>query len=413
MSDEERPRRDPRQARANVRKPGEARVEPIIAEAAGRQRKDPRAERAALRTRPLADVPALAPVAAEPPRLRRDPRDRSSLRQSATAPVARAADEIIRVENPAAHILAVLELDGGVLSRADRDLLGAARNLADAMNGAVVAVVCIADQASMRFDAASSGVDRLLCFVDPAYRSGLAAQKVDAVASAVALLDAAHILFSDSAESGELGRRVAARLATRPAVGAIRLAPDAVTCLVDGGRSETTGATPRVILLRPDSFEPVAAAPRREARIIPPPLVGGQSLLQDRGLLPIEPATIPLAEADLIVSAGNGVSDWPGFHQLAFALGAAEGGSRVAVDAGYLPRNRQIGASGTLVVPRCYIALGISGASQHLDGIVDCPRVVAVNIDPHADIMKRADLAIVGDVQAIIPALTRRAEAAP
>ena len=85
--------------------------------------------------------------------------------------------------------------------------------------------------------------------------------------------------------------------------------------------------------------------------------------------------------------------------------GAAEGGSRVVCDAGLLPRGRQVGASGSLVEPRCYLAFGIAGAPQHLQGIARCERVLAVNTDLHADMVKRADLAIIADAQEVMPAL--------
>ncbi len=94
---------------------------------------------------------------------------------------------------------------------------------------------------------------------------------------------------------------------------------------------------------------------------------------------------------------------------MAAALKATEGGSRVVCDAGLLPRDRQVGASGTLVEPRCYLAFGIAGAPQHLQGIERCERVVAVNTDLHADMVKRSDLAIIQDAQAVMPALVRRA----
>ncbi|MEA2779555.1 MAG: electron transfer flavoprotein alpha subunit, partial [Rhodospirillaceae bacterium] len=129
----------------------------------------------------------------------------------------------------------------------------------------------------------------------------------------------------------------------------------------------------------------------------------------DGGLAASDPNAVPLTEADFIVSAGNGVTDWSAFHEVAAALGAAEGGSRVICDAGLLPRARQVGASGSLVQPRCYLAFGIAGAPQHLQGITRCERVLAVNTDLHAEMVKRADLAIIADAQAVMPALARLA----
>src|SRR4029077_19426724 len=124
-----------------------------------------------------------------------------------------------------------------------------------------------------------------------------------------------------------------------------------------------------------------------------------------------DPNAVPLPEADFIVSAGNGVTDWASFHDVATALGAAESGSRVVCDGGSSARDRQVGASGSLVEPRCYLAFGIAGAPQHLQGIVRCERVLAVNTDLHAEMVKRADLAIIADAQTVMPALARLAKA--
>ena len=142
---------------------------------------------------------------------------------------------------------------------------------------------------------------------------------------------------------------------------------------------------------------------------MPAPAASPKALAQVARTLPVDPAQVPLAEAALILSAGGGVTDWGAFHRAAAALGAAEAGSRVACDAGHLPRDRQVGVSGTIVAPRCYLAFGIAGASQHLHGVVAAERVVAVNVDPRADMMQRADLAIVADAQAVLPALAQRA----
>jgi electron transfer flavoprotein alpha subunit len=168
-------------------------------------------------------------------------------------------------------------------------------------------------------------------------------------------------------------------------------------------------APPLLILIDPEAADPVIGA-RHEARPMPLPEVHGEQRLSDDGAIPVDPNAVPLAEADFIVSAGNGVSDWNAFHAVAGALGATEGGSRVVCDAGLLPRDRQVGASGVLVDPRCYLAFGIAGAPQHLQGITRCERVIAVNTDLHAEMIKRADLAIVQDAQLVMPALTRLME---
>ena len=112
------------------------------------------------------------------------------------------------------------------------------------------------------------------------------------------------------------------------------------------------------------------------------------------------------------MSAGNGVSDIGAFERLAGAFGAAIGASRVAVDNGHFTRDKQVGATGKTVEASVYIAFGISGAVQHLQGIKDCRHVIAVNLDGSAPIAKRANLTVVGDAQATIAALIDEVQAA-
>jgi electron transfer flavoprotein alpha subunit len=122
----------------------------------------------------------------------------------------------------------------------------------------------------------------------------------------------------------------------------------------------------------------------------------------DQGNLSVDPNAVNLAEAGFILSGGNGVKDWPVFHLTAKTLGATEGASRVSVDDGYMPRDRQVGASGTWVTAKVYIAVGISGAIQHMQGIAQCDKVVAINSDDKCDMVKRADLSAIGDSTVIL-----------
>jgi electron transfer flavoprotein alpha subunit len=133
--------------------------------------------------------------------------------------------------------------------------------------------------------------------------------------------------------------------------------------------------------------------------------------IEDLGAVAVDPASIPMAEAEFILSGGNGVKDWALFHRAAVALGATEGASRVAVDDGFMSRDRQVGASGIWVTARVYLAVGISGAIQHLQGIGACDKVIAINLDPGCDMIKRADLSVIGDSAAILQALIERVAA--
>jgi electron transfer flavoprotein alpha subunit len=122
---------------------------------------------------------------------------------------------------------------------------------------------------------------------------------------------------------------------------------------------------------------------------------------------------IDLGKAEIIVAVGRGIGDKEKIHftaELAEALGGTLACSRPVVDVGWLPRERQVGASGKSVAPKVYVACGISGAIQHLSGMRDSKRIIAINKDPSAPIFQVAHVGVVGDLFEIVPALTKAAQ---
>ncbi|MEJ2460025.1 MAG: electron transfer flavoprotein subunit alpha/FixB family protein [Candidatus Thiodiazotropha sp.] len=313
---------------------------------------------------------------------------------------------MVRIDEPAFLVSVVPDAPSGRLTGHDRDLLGVARSLADAGGGAVLMILF----GPLKDDPGAAGADRVMTFEGPGFAGYAPELRSAAVIDAAAQTASRHLLFPDSAEGGgELGRRVAAQLGERPATGAWRVDPERTTCRIAAGKQDQVRPTPRVLLVAAEAADPVSDA-LYEARPLPTPEVVGAVLLEDGGRIAVDPDDVALAEAEFIVSAGNGVQDWDSFHQLATRLGAAEAGSRVVVDAGFIPRFRQVGATGTLVTARGYLAFGISGAPQHLQGITQCDHVIAVNTELGCDMMKRASLSVVGDAQAIMPELIRLVE---
>jgi len=222
-----------------------------------------------------------------------------------------------------------------------------------------------------------------------------------------------HWLLPDSRSGGgELGRRFAAALDERPATRVWQVKDQECIGRAGAGLQDLARPVARLILASAECAEPVSET-RHEALPVElsTPVARSLSRIEDLGAVAVDPAAIPMAEAEFIFSGGNGVKDWELFHRTAAALGATEGASRVAVDDGFMARDRQVGASGTWVTARVYVAVGISGAIQHLQGIGACDKVVAINLDPGCDMIKRADLSVIGESAEILQALIAAVEA--
>lgn len=338
--------------------------------------------------------------------------DRSGAQQGGAVKRSVAADvqlPLHTVAEPAFYITVVPDMVGGRLSSHDRDLLGLARQLAGA-DGAVLAVV-FGEHKEAAFDTA--GVDRLL-LIDGAEFDGYSPeQRVQGLRAVDNQFNPRHWLLPDSRSGGgELGRRFAASIGERPATRVWQVKDQLCISRAGAGREDLVRPLARLILAAVECAEPVSET-RHE--VLPVELSTGvaRSLprIEDLGAVAVDPRVIPMAEAEFILSGGNGVRDWDLFHQAASALGATEGASRVAVDDGFMGRERQVGASGTWVTARVYVAVGISGAIQHLQGIGACDKVIAINLDAGCDMIKRADLSVIGESAEVLTALIAAVEA--
>lgn len=375
-----RPRRDPRADRETHRIGQTQRPRyDLAAVAARRPRRDPRREKAGL-------------VVAQSPRLRLDrTHGGASISQpeAAISPIT-TAPEIVTLEQAAFWVLVVADPSGD-LTALDQQLLGAARSLAGKDGGVIFAAE------SDLVGVGEAGADRFVRL-----------PVIDAK-TVSALMDAfqpRHTIFPETFHGSDLARRLAARrgealfsqieqIGTRGAVRPVR-----------GRRIDQEITSPSPILtIAPDMISAYGGEPR-EARVLP--FEPAASAIADEvEILTPAAGALPLGEADFVVSAGNGINDFDAFRALASALGATPGASRVVCDAGLMPRGAQVGASGTVLSADCYFALGIAGAPQHLQGIAGCRHVLAVNIDLHAAMIERAELAIVADAHPVMEALIR------
>jgi electron transfer flavoprotein alpha subunit len=224
-------------------------------------------------------------------------------------------------------------------------------------------------------------------------------------------------LFATSAQGRDLAPRVAAKCGVGIVtdVTAVELSADTVIVKhpINIGKVIATVAitsTPAIVALRPNTFTPEPSAKAGRVENIQPVGDPSASRVVVKELRTGGGGKLDLAEAPVIVAGGRGLKAAENFklvEELADAFGnAAVGATRAVTDDGWRPHSDQIGQTGRLVSPELYIAVGISGAVQHLAGMRTSKTIVAINKDKEAPIFKVADYGIVGDVFEVVPALT-------
>ncbi|MEX1248119.1 MAG: electron transfer flavoprotein subunit alpha/FixB family protein [Anaerolineales bacterium] len=319
------------------------------------------------------------------------------------------------------------------------EVVGAARKLASELGASVSAVILGSNAESLAQTAIYCGADEAFVTED----TSLADYRPEPYATLLSKLAKEHqpeaIFFPTSTR----GRELAAMAAVDLDSGVV---PDVIEIKNEGGKLVATRpiyagkllskvvckTKPQILTLRVRAFTKPVEDANRSGTVTKVPAAMSEADIPTKM---VDYATVEgrvsLGDAAIIVSGGRGTSNNPnltppaqitdekqkeiwraqqGFKmigELAEALGAAVGASRAAVDAGYVPYAHQVGQTGKVVSPDLYIALGISGAIQHLAGMRTSKVIVAVNKDPDAPIFKLARYGIVGDLHEIVPALAR------
>jgi electron transfer flavoprotein alpha subunit len=306
-------------------------------------------------------------------------------------------------------ILVIAEHDNASIKAATLNTVAAAAKI-----GGDIHVLVAGSNAQPAADAAAkiAGVSKVLLADAPQLADGIA-ENVDATVLNIAK-DYSHILAPATAYGKNIAPRIAAHLdvAQISDITAVD-SPDTFERPIYAGNAIATVQSSdaiKVITVRSTGFDPVAA-------------VGGSATIEkieaapDAGLSQFVSRELTkldrpeLTSAQIIVSGGRGLGNGENYthvlEPLADKLGAALGASRAAVDAGFVPNDYQVGQTGKIVAPNLYVAVGISGAIQHLAGMKDSKVIVAINKDPEAPIFGVADYGLVGDLFTVVPELVK------
>lgn len=252
---------------------------------------------------------------------------------------------------------------------------------------------------------------------DPVFDDHLAQPRVEALHGLVQQHQPNLILFASSYDSRDVAGRLQARTASTLMSNATDvLGVDKAQTQIFGGSKvvdvELGGPDPKLVLIRPKSFEPSPSGGSAEVVEVPADVPQEARTAKVVERHEEETSGPKLEEAPVVIAGGRGLQDSKNFellNDLAKAIGnTAVGATRAVVDAGWVPYNMQVGQTGVTVKPDLYIAVGISGATQHLVGMRESKRIIAINKDPDAPIFKIADLGVVGDALKVIPAVTEK-----
>ena len=261
--------------------------------------------------------------------------------------------------------------------------------------------------------AALQGVAKVLQAEDAAYANWLA----EDIAPLVVKLAPgySHVVMAADSVGKNIAPRVAALLDVAQISEAIQVvSPDTFVRPIYAGNAMATvqsGDKIKIVTIRPTNFK--AGAGGGSAAVEQIGGAGGSGLSSFVGAELSKSERPELTSAKIVISGGRGLASGENFkmlEKLADVMGAGLGASRAAVDAGYVPNDYQVGQTGKVVAPDLYVAIGISGAIQHLAGMKDSKTIVAINKDEEAPIFQVADYGIVGDLFQIVPELTAAVE---
>ncbi|MFA9515667.1 electron transfer flavoprotein subunit alpha/FixB family protein [Halopenitus sp. H-Gu1] len=311
-----------------------------------------------------------------------------------------------------AAVLAVVEHRRGELRDISQELLTVGRELADAIEGDLHVAVISGDVETFAERLNRNGVDAIHAVESgEEFDHGIYTRAVEALH---AELEPTALLMPNSVNGLDYAPAVAERLDLPLVTDATDLAYDegiTVTREMYGSKVETTVEVDDdrfAVTVRGGEWPAAEGSGDASIETIDLDVEEGDFGVRVQGYEEVAGGDVDITDADVLVSVGRGIGEEENLEliwELADALDATVSASRPIVDSGWLPKNRQVGQSGAVVTPDVYIAIGISGAVQHVAGMKGAETIVAVNVDPNAPIFDLADYGVVGDLFEVIPAL--------
>jgi len=319
-------------------------------------------------------------------------------------------------------VMAYCEVSEGKLAAIATEILGCGRKLADDLGQELWAVLVGSGVSSLAQEAITAGADKVYVVDDPLLQDYQTDSYVAATEKVVKQVMPQVLLMGQTSVGRDLAPRLAFRLETSATLDCTELGidPDSKRLLqtkpVYGGNAHavyTTETDPQIVTVRVKAMTPLEPDTSRK----------GETITIDAGLDPQAIRTkvlekvkeevegVKLEDAAVIVSGGRGIGGADGFKQLeelAKMFKGAVGASRPPCDNEWVPSTIQVGLTGKIVAPDLYIAVALSGSSQHMSGCSGAKNVVAINKDPEANIVKQARFAVIGDWKKVIPAFTNK-----
>jgi len=317
-------------------------------------------------------------------------------------------------------VMVFCEATEGKLAAIATELLGSGRKLADDLGQELSTVLVGSGISSLAKEAIAFGADKVYMVDDPLLQDYQTDSYVLVMEKVVEQVTPQILLLGQTSIGRDLAPRLAFRLNTAASLGCLELAIDPESKLllqtkpVYGGNAQAVfvcESFPQIATVRPKAMAPLEPDQSRKGEVITIDAGLDPSVIRTKVLekVPEKVEGIKLEDAEVVVSGGRGIGSAEGFEQLeelARMLKGAVGATRPPCDNDWVPAGAQIGLTGKIIAPELYIAVALSGSSQHMSGCSGAKTIVAINKDPEANIFREARFGIVGDWKKALPAFT-------